>query len=109
MNALLIYPSFPDTFWSFRHSLKFIHKKSAFPPLGLLTVAEMLPANWSKRLVDLNVSKLKEKDLAWADCVYVSAMAVQRKSAYQTITRCKKAGLKIVAGGPAVYQRISAV
>ncbi len=100
MKALLIYPSFPDTFWSFRHSLKFIHKKSAFPPLGLLTVGSMLPEEWDKRVVDLNVAKLTEKDLAWADYAYISAMVVQRKSARQTITRCKKAGVRVVAGGP---------
>ena len=112
MKTLLLYPSFPDTFWSFRHSLKFIHKKAAFPPLGLLTVASMLPENWPKRLVDLNVTKLTEKDLAWADCVYVGAMAVQRKSARQTIIRCKQAGLKIVAGGPlftSEYERFDEV
>jgi len=100
MKTLLIYPSFPDTFWSFRHSLKFIHKKSAFPPLGLLTVGSMLPEEWDKRVVDLNVTKLTEKDLAWADCAFISAMVVQRKSARQTITRCKEAGIKVVAGGP---------
>ena len=100
MKTLLLYPSFPDTFWSFRYSLKFIHKKAAFPPLGLLTVGSMLPASWPKRLVDLNVDKLTEKDLAWADAAYISAMVVQRKSAHQTIKRCKKAGLKVVAGGP---------
>jgi radical SAM superfamily enzyme YgiQ (UPF0313 family) len=100
MKALLIYPSFPDTFWSFRHSLKFIHKKSAFPPLGLLTVGSMLPDTWEKRLIDLNVTKLTDKDLAWADYAFVSAMVVQRKSARHTITRCKKAGVKVVAGGP---------
>ncbi len=100
MKALLIYPSFPDTFWSFRHSLKFIHKKSAFPPLGLLTVGSMLPEEWDMRVVDLNVTKLTEKDLAWADYAYISAMVVQRKSARHTITRCKKAGVKVVAGGP---------
>jgi radical SAM superfamily enzyme YgiQ (UPF0313 family) len=100
MKTLLLYPSFPDTFWSFRYSLKFIHKKAAFPPLGLLTVGSMLPESWPKRLVDLNVDKLTEKDLAWADAAYISAMAVQRKSAHQTIKRCKKAGLKVVAGGP---------
>ncbi|MGD8290116.1 MAG: B12-binding domain-containing radical SAM protein [Desulfobacterales bacterium] len=100
MKALLIYPSFPDTFWSFRHSLKFIHKKSAFPPLGLLTVGSMLPENWEKRVVDLNVAKLTDKDLAWADTAFVSAMTVQRKSAHHTISRCKKAGVKVVAGGP---------
>ncbi len=100
MKALLIYPAFPDTFWSFRHSLKFIHKKAAFPPLGLVTVSAMLPQEWSKRLVDLNVTKLSDEDLAWADYVFISAMVVQRKSTRETITRCKQAGLTVVAGGP---------
>jgi radical SAM superfamily enzyme YgiQ (UPF0313 family) len=100
MKALLIYPEFPDTFWSFKHALKFIRKKAAYPPLGLLTVGAMLPEEWSKRMVDMNVTKLTEKDLAWADCVFISAMAVQRENARQTIARCKAAGLKIVAGGP---------
>ena len=100
MNVLLIYPEFPDTFWSFKHALKFIHKKAAFPPLGLLTLGAMLPEEWSKRLVDMNATKLTEKDLAWADCVFISGMVVQRESARQTIARCKEAGLKVVAGGP---------
>ena len=100
MNTLLLYPAFPDTFWSFKHALKFIHKKAAFPPLGLLTVASMMPSSWPKRLVDTNVIKLTEKDLAWADSVFISAMAVQRESARQIITRCNKAGLKVIAGGP---------
>jgi radical SAM superfamily enzyme YgiQ (UPF0313 family) len=100
MKALLIYPSFPDTFWSFRHSLKFIRKKSAFPPLGLLTVGSMMPVEWSKRLIDLNVEKLTDEDLAWADYAFISAMVVQRKSSQQTIARCKEAGLRVVAGGP---------
>jgi radical SAM superfamily enzyme YgiQ (UPF0313 family) len=100
MNTLLAYPAFPDTFWSFKHTLKFIHKRSAFPPLGLLTVAAMLPPSWPKRLIDINVTKLTEKDLTWADSVFISAMAVQRESARQIITRCQKAGLKVVAGGP---------
>ncbi len=100
MKTLLLYPSFPDTFWSFKHALKFIHKRSAFPPLGLLTVAAMLPVDWPKRLIDLNVTPLTEKDLTWADGVFVSAMAVQRESARQVIGRCKSAGLRVVAGGP---------
>jgi radical SAM superfamily enzyme YgiQ (UPF0313 family) len=100
MKVLLIYPSFPDTFWSFRHSLKFIRKKAAFPPLGLLTVAAMLPGKWSKRLVDLNVTRLTDEDLAWADYAFVSAMTVQRKSTQKTVARCKHAGLTVVAGGP---------
>ncbi len=100
MKALLIYPAFPDTFWSFRHSLKFIRKKSAFPPLGMLTVGAMMPVEWSKRLVDLNVESLTDEDLEWADYVFIGAMVVQRKSAQQTIERCKAVGLKVVAGGP---------
>ena len=63
MNILLIYPEFPDTFWSFKHALKFIRKKASLPPLGLMTVAAMLPSEWKKRMVDLNVGKLTEKDL----------------------------------------------
>ena len=100
MRTLLIYPEFPDTFWSFKYALKFIHRKSAYPPLGLLTVGAMLPAEWPKRLVDLNVRNLTESDLAWADCALISAMAVQRESARRIISRCKEAGLTVVVGGP---------
>lgn len=100
MNILLVYPEFPDTFWSFKHALKFIHKRAVLPPLGLLTVAALLPPNWEKRLVDLNIDKLTEADLAWADYAFVSAMAVQRNSARQVIDHCKQASLKVVAGGP---------
>jgi len=100
MNVLLVYPEFPDTFWSFKHALKFIRKRASLPPLGLLTVAAMLPAEWGKRLVDLNVRRLRASDLAWADCVFVSAMVVQREAARQVIARCKRAGLTVVAGGP---------
>jgi radical SAM superfamily enzyme YgiQ (UPF0313 family) len=100
MNILLVYPEFPDTFWSFKHALKFVNKKAGSPPLGLLTVAAMLPVEWNKRLVDLNVEDLKDDDLNWADYVFISAMAVQRQSVLKVIDRCKKAGVKIVAGGP---------
>jgi len=100
MKILLIYPEFPDTFWSFKYALKFIRKKASLPPLGLLTVAAMLPSEWEKRLVDLNVAKLTEKDLAWADMAFVSAMVVQRESTQLVVARCKAAGLKVVAGGP---------
>ena len=100
MKALLIYPAFPDTFWSFKYALKFVRKKSAFPPLGLLTVGNMLPQEWSLRLIDTNVTKLTQKDLAWADCVLISAMTVQRESSRQIIARCKADGLTIIAGGP---------
>lgn len=100
MKILLIYPEFPDTFWSFKHALKFIRKRASTEPLGLLTVAAMLPSEWEKRLVDLNVRTLRDKDLAWADYAFVSAMVVQRESTRQVIARCKAAGLKVVAGGP---------
>jgi radical SAM superfamily enzyme YgiQ (UPF0313 family) len=100
MNVLLIYPEFPDTFWSFKHALRFIHKKASSPPLGLLTVAAMLPAEWSKRLIDVNVTQLAEADLEWADYAFISAMVVQRRSARQIVARCKEAGLRVVAGGP---------
>jgi radical SAM superfamily enzyme YgiQ (UPF0313 family) len=100
MKILLIYPEFPDTFWSFKHALKFIRKKAAFPPLGLLTVAAMLPPEWEKRLVDVNVTGLKDADLDWADYAFVSAMTVQRDSAHQIVSRCKHLGVKTVAGGP---------
>lgn len=100
MKILLVYPEFPDTFWSFKHALKFIQKKATSPPLGLLTVAAMLPAEWEKRLVDLNVTSLTSKDLAWADFVFISAMIVQRESVRALILRCKEVGVKIVAGGP---------
>lgn len=100
MRVLFVYPEFPDTFWSFKHALKFVRKKAGAPPLGLLTVAALLPEAWEKRLVDLNVSRLTAKDLAWADYVFVSAMIVQRDSARALIARCKEAGVKVVAGGP---------
>ncbi len=101
MRILFVYPSYPDTFWSFKHALKFISKKAAFPPLGLLTIASMLPENWDKRLVDLNVHNLKDKDILWADMVFISAMLVQKESALEVISRCKAHGQKVVAGGPA--------
>ena len=100
MNILLIYPEFPDTFWSFKHALAFVGKRAALPPLGLLTVAAMLPREWSQRLVDANVRKLTKQDLAWADCAFISAMGVQRASARRIISQCREAGLRIVAGGP---------
>jgi radical SAM superfamily enzyme YgiQ (UPF0313 family) len=100
MKILLIYPEYPATFWSFKYALKFIRKKAALPPLGLLTIGAMLPKEWPKRLVDMNVTKLNEKDLAWADCAFIGGMIVQRESAREIISRCKEANLKIIAGGP---------
>jgi radical SAM superfamily enzyme YgiQ (UPF0313 family) len=100
MNILLVYPEYPDTFWSFSYALKFTSKKAAYPPLGLLTVAAMLPPEWDKRLVDMNVRKLKDKDLLWADYVFLGAMSVQKESVKTVLARCRELGVKVVAGGP---------
>ena len=100
MKILFVYPRYPDTFWSFKHALRFVSKKAAFPPLGLLTVASMLPPEWQKKLVDINVSPLMDKDIEWADYVFISGMVVQKKSAKEIIARCRKLGVKTVAGGP---------
>ena len=100
MKILLVYPQYPDSFWSFKHALKFVSKKAAFPPLGLLTVAAMLPQDWEKKLVDMNVTRLTDKDIRWADYVFISAMAVQKESAKEVVSLCRDLGTKIVAGGP---------
>jgi len=77
-----------------------ISKKASLPPLGLLTVASMLPASWAKKLVDVNVSPLSDRDIQWADYVFIGAMEAQRESTEQVIARCHALGAKIVAGGP---------
>jgi radical SAM superfamily enzyme YgiQ (UPF0313 family) len=100
MNILLVYPEFPDTFWSFKHALKFIRKKAGAPPLGLLTVAALLPQDWNLRLIDMNIQALLDQDLKWADYVFVSGMVVQRQPAQKVIARCKEAGVPVAAGGP---------
>ena len=100
MNILMVYPMYPDTFWSFKHALKFVSKKASFPPLGLLTVASMLPKEWNKKLIDMNADKLNDKDIIWADYVFISAMSIQSESAKKVIEQCNKLDAKIVAGGP---------
>lgn len=102
LKALLVYPEFPKTFWSFTYALKFISKKSGMSPLGLLTVAAMLPETWPKKLVDLNVCHLNEKDILWADYVFISAMDIQKASAKNVLDECKRLGVKTVMGGPLV-------
>ena len=100
MNILLVYPHYPATFWSFRYAMKFIDRKASFPPLGLLTVAAMLPGAWEQHLVDMNVTALTDQDLRWADYVFISGMNIQRPSAEGVIERCRRLGVKTVAGGP---------
>jgi radical SAM superfamily enzyme YgiQ (UPF0313 family) len=100
MKILLVYPEFPVTFWSFKHALKFVSKKSSYPPLGLLTVAAMLPETWERKLVDMNVRRLTDEDISWADYVFISAMVIQKESVREVIERCRELGAKTVAGGP---------
>jgi radical SAM superfamily enzyme YgiQ (UPF0313 family) len=102
MKILLVYPYFPDTYWSFRHALYFEGKRAAFPPLGLLTVSSMLPAQWEKRLVDLNVEDLADEAIEWADMVFVSAMIVQKESLEEVVRRSKALGKPVAVGGPYV-------
>ncbi len=100
MKILLLSPKTPNTFWSYRHVLRFVARKAAFPPLGLLTVAAMLPRDWELKLVDLNVERLDDADLLWADYVMLSAMIVQQESVREIAGRCGALGRPIVAGGP---------
>ncbi len=102
LKALLVYPEFPNTYWSFKHALPFAGKRSAYPPLGLLTLSSMLPQTWEKRLVDMNVRRLKDADLQWADIVFASAMIVQQDSLRGVIDRCKALGVRVAVGGPFV-------
>jgi radical SAM superfamily enzyme YgiQ (UPF0313 family) len=100
LRILLVWPKTPETFWSFKHVLRLVSKKAAFPPLGLLTVAAMLPPDWELRLVDLNVRPLRDQDIQWADYVLLSAMLVQKASVQEVAARCRALGKRIIAGGP---------
>jgi len=101
MKVLLIYPEYPsETFWGFKHALKFVRKRAGFPPLGLLTVASMMPDDWEIKLIDMNVKKLCEEDIKWADYVFISAMITQKDSARAVIAQCNWLDVKVVAGGP---------
>jgi radical SAM superfamily enzyme YgiQ (UPF0313 family) len=100
MKTLLVYPEFPDTYWSFRHALSFEGKRSAYPPLGLLTVSAMLPNWWERRLVDMNIQPLDPSDIEWADVVFASAMIVQKDSLRRVVELCKAEGKRVVIGGP---------
>ena len=100
MNILLVYPLVSETFWSFKHALRVVRRKAAFPPLGALTVAAMLPQSWQKKLVDINVRALEDQDILWADYVFISAMIAQKNSARQVADRCRALGVRVVGGGP---------
>ncbi|MDA0711757.1 MAG: radical SAM protein, partial [bacterium] len=99
-NALLLYPEQPVTFWSFDEALKMIGKRSAFPPLGLLTIAGMMPDHYEMRLIDMNVQPLKDADLDWADVVVTSSMIIHWHSLEEVIRRCNEKHIPIMNGGP---------
>jgi radical SAM superfamily enzyme YgiQ (UPF0313 family) len=100
MNVLLVSPETPTTFWSLKHAVRFISRRAAFPPLGLLTVAAMLPKDWNLRLVDLNVRPLRDADLHWCDYVMTSAMIVHRESVEEIIERAARVARPVIGGGP---------
>jgi radical SAM superfamily enzyme YgiQ (UPF0313 family) len=102
VKVLLVYPEFPDTYWSFKHALQFAGRKAAFPPLGLLTIAALLPKDWELKLVDMNVEALWPDDIEAADLVMVSAMIVQNESLEHVVRLCRNYGKKVVVGGPYV-------
>ncbi len=99
-KALLVYPEFPPSYWSGKYALEFLGRKSAMPPLGLLTIAALFPSTYELRLVDMNVQPLSDEDLRWADQVFLSAMIVQRTSFAHVAERAKKLGKTVIAGGP---------
>jgi radical SAM superfamily enzyme YgiQ (UPF0313 family) len=100
MNILMVYPENPETYWSFKHALKFISKKALNVPLGILTVSSLLPAEWKRKFIDMNVSDLKDEDIRWADYVFISAISIQVESVTQLVERCKRLNVPVVAGGP---------
>lgn len=99
-NALLVYPRFPPSYWGFQYAIELMGKRSAMPPLGLLTVAAMFPAHYRLRLVDTNVAELTDQDLDWADLVLTSSMVVQRRSLQEVIAHSHRRGKPTVVGGP---------
>src|ERR671913_1420126 len=89
MKILLVNPEFPETYWSFRHALPFEGKRCVFPPLGLLTVSSLLPRQCERRLIDLNVERLKDSQIEWADMVFITGMLAQKVSLHEIVKRCK--------------------
>ena len=100
MRALLVCPEFPLSFWSFRKSCQLRGNLAVNPPLGLLTVAALLPQEWELRLADLNTRSLTEEDWQWADLILISAMYIQREGLLALIKEAKRRGKTVVAGGP---------
>ncbi len=100
MNVLLVYPLFPKTFWSYEKILELVNRKVLLPPLGLITVAAILPQEWNFKLVDRNVRDITEAEWQWADMVIISAMIVQKNDLLDLIKESKRRGKKVACGGP---------
>lgn len=102
MRTLLVYPRFPITYWGIQYGLPIAGKRANLPPLGLMTVAAILPQSWQFKLVDLNIEALTDAHLAWADVVLTGGMRVQIASTHEVLDRARAAGKRTVVGGPAV-------
>lgn len=100
MRVLLLYPRFPKTFWSFEKILELVDRKVLLPPLGLITVAAILPQTWEFKLVDHNVREVTEEEWAWADVVILSAMIVQKQDMLDLVQEAKRRGKRVAVGGP---------
>jgi radical SAM superfamily enzyme YgiQ (UPF0313 family) len=100
MNVLLIYPLFPKSFWSFEKTLALLDRKAMLPPLGLVTVAAILPQEWNFKLVDRNIRQITAAEWAWADLVILSAMIVQKEDLLAQIQEAKGRGKRVAVGGP---------
>src|SRR5262249_7244748 len=100
MRVLLLYPQFPPSFWSFDKTIEMLGKKAMLPPLGLVTIAALLPQEWEFKLVDRNVRNVTEEEWAWADMVMLSAMIVQKADLHAQIRAAKRRGKPVVIGGP---------
>ncbi|HEY9800712.1 MAG TPA: DUF4070 domain-containing protein [Leptolyngbyaceae cyanobacterium] len=100
MRILLVYPIFPKTFWSYEKILALVDRKVLLPPLGLVTVAAILPQEWEFKLVDRNIRPVTEEEWAWADIVIFSAMIVQKQDLLEQIQEAKRRGKLVAVGGP---------
>jgi radical SAM superfamily enzyme YgiQ (UPF0313 family) len=109
MRVLLINPPFPESYWGFKHALKFERKHSAYPPLGLLTVSALLPRDWTRRLVDCEVETLKTSDIQWADMVFVTGMLIQKEAFHKIVAKCKAEEKIVAVGGPYVSTSAEAI
>jgi radical SAM superfamily enzyme YgiQ (UPF0313 family) len=102
VKVLFAYTTLPDSYWGFKHSYKFTRGVASLPPLGLLTIASILPTGWEARLIDENVEPIRDSDILWADVVFISAMLIQKESVCGLVERCGEFGVLAAVGGPMV-------